>query len=83
MARPTEIADFPIIPHSAGGVDCCGCMVVNMRGKDAEQRVRSGAWGDRLRDPLGTDFAYADNALLGRLNLDLHCWPSQPAIRNQ
>jgi hypothetical protein len=30
------LKDFPIIPHEATGVDCCGCIVVNVRGNDAE-----------------------------------------------
>jgi hypothetical protein len=30
-------AAFPIIPHeSAGGLDCCGCIVVRVTGNDAE-----------------------------------------------
>jgi hypothetical protein len=28
--------DFPIIPHESTGVDCCGCIVVKVRGTDAE-----------------------------------------------
>jgi hypothetical protein len=36
MGRQIEMTDFPIIPHSAAGIDCCGCIVVNVRGKDAE-----------------------------------------------
>ena len=28
--------DFPIIPHESSGADCCGCIVVRVRGKDAE-----------------------------------------------
>jgi hypothetical protein len=27
---------FPIIPHESAGVDCCGCIVVNASGRDAE-----------------------------------------------
>jgi hypothetical protein len=27
---------FPIIPHESAGVNCCGCIVVNVRGNDAE-----------------------------------------------
>ena len=27
---------FPIIPHESAGVDCCGCIVVVVRGSDAE-----------------------------------------------
>jgi hypothetical protein len=30
--------DFPIIPHESVGVDCCGCIVVSVRGNDAELR---------------------------------------------
>ena len=36
MGRQIGMADFPIIPHSTAGVDCCGCIVVNVRGKDVE-----------------------------------------------
>jgi hypothetical protein len=37
MEKPGELADlFPIIPHEAIGVDCCGCIVVTVRGADAE-----------------------------------------------
>jgi hypothetical protein len=28
--------DFPIIPHESAGVDCLGCLIVNVRGNDAE-----------------------------------------------
>jgi len=27
---------FPIIPHESAGVDCCGCIVLTVEGKDAE-----------------------------------------------
>ena len=27
---------LPIIPHESAGVDCCGCIVVVVRGNDAE-----------------------------------------------
>src|SRR5215471_14280522 len=27
---------FPIIPHESAGVDCCGCIIVVVRGNDAE-----------------------------------------------
>ena len=29
-------ARFPILAHEAAGVDCCGCIVVKVHGKDAE-----------------------------------------------
>jgi hypothetical protein len=28
--------DFTIIQHESAGVDCCGCLVVKVRGNDAE-----------------------------------------------
>jgi len=28
--------NFPIIPHESAGVECCGCIVVKVRGNDAE-----------------------------------------------
>jgi len=28
--------NLPIIPHEHAGVDCCGCIVVRVTGKDAE-----------------------------------------------
>jgi hypothetical protein len=31
-------AEFPIIPHESAGVDCIGCFVVKVSGKDAELR---------------------------------------------
>lgn len=34
MSELTEV--FPIIPHKTAGVDCSGCIVVNVRGNDAE-----------------------------------------------
>ena len=27
---------MPIIPHSATGADCCGCIIVTVTGTDAE-----------------------------------------------
>ena len=36
---PNEFdSNFPIIPHEATGVDCCGCIVVSVTGNDAELR---------------------------------------------
>ena len=29
---------FPIIPHEHAGGDCCGCIVVEINGSDAELR---------------------------------------------
>jgi hypothetical protein len=29
---------FPIIPHESAGVDCCGCIVPIIQGKDVELR---------------------------------------------
>ena len=38
---------MPIIPHSATGADCCGCIIVTVTGTDAElscNEVRLGRW---------------------------------------
>ncbi len=29
-------AAFPIIAHESTGVDCCGCVIVKVTGRDAE-----------------------------------------------
>jgi len=30
--------DFPIIPHESAGVDCCGCIIPIVQGRDTELR---------------------------------------------
>lgn len=39
VGHPDELTEaFPIIPHESAGVDCCGCVIVAVRGGDAELR---------------------------------------------
>ena len=52
--------DFPIIPHESTGVDCCGCIVVKVRGTDAElqcNRMRGGRWRRSGWDSEGSSVA--------------------------
>ena len=30
--------EFPIIPHESAGMDCCGCIVPVVQGRDVELR---------------------------------------------
>lgn len=36
MDEPDLMAIFPIIPHESAGVNCCGCIIVEVQGRDAE-----------------------------------------------
>lgn len=47
----TDLANkLPILAHESAGVDCCGCVVVFIRGKDAERRCNGSRGGGQRGD---------------------------------